>query len=295
MYTDQDSKIKQTKRNNDEIDLVELFKKFSTVFDRLGKFFFNIIILIKKQFIFLISCLALGALLGYGIHFLTKPYYTSSMTLVLSEIRNEFVQEQLNKLTEMIEDNNFDAISSSLKIDLKSAEKIKDMNVVNLDALRIEEDSILTGSPFRIELMLYDSQLFNEMEPALTNYLENNRYFTKQKRIRQRQVENLITKYKNEINSIDSLKTDVASPRGPVNGFVYGEALDPTNLYRESLNMYQQQVELEAELDQLDNIQVVTGFSPRSKPTGPNLPVYLVLGALTAFLIALIYASSNSK
>src|SRR5690606_15563127 len=102
----------------------------------------------------------------------------------------------------------------------------------NLDQDRIEEDSVLTGSPFRIELSLFDPQLFIGLEPALTEYLENNRYFARQKRIRQRQVESMITKLKGEINSIDSIKTNVSEPRGPVNGFIYGQPIDPTNLYR---------------------------------------------------------------
>jgi hypothetical protein len=159
-----------------------------------------------------------------------------------------------------------------------------------LDQSRISEDSVLTGSPFKIELQLYDKQLFSSMEPAITNYLESNRYFAKQKRIKQRQIEDLINKLKDEISSMDSVKANVISPRGPVNGFVYGEPLDPTNLYRESLSMYQQQVQLEAELDQLDNIQVVIGFSPQSHPIGPNLLKFLFIGGFIAFIIGSIIA-----
>ncbi|WP_237586843.1 YveK family protein [Pontibacter russatus] len=231
-----------------------------------------------------------GAILGYGLFSITKPYYNSSMTLILAEIRNEFIEDQLNKLSVLINEQNFGAISERLDISVEAAGEIKGMSFYNLDQDRIAEDSVLTGSPFRIELMLYNNQLFDTMEPALTNYLENNRYFSKQKRIRQQQMQSMISKYKQDIESLDSVKTTVASPQGPVNGFVYGQPIDPSNLYRESINMYQEQIELEAELEQLDNVEVVNGFVTRLRPSGPNLIKYVLVGASIGFLVGLLVA-----
>ncbi|WP_439882435.1 Wzz/FepE/Etk N-terminal domain-containing protein [Pontibacter sp. MBLB2868] len=276
-----------------EINLLTIYYKVVDLLKSIKNWFLMLysIVLKRIKLIMLFTLLGLG--LGWIAFYVTKPYYTSSMTLVLADIRNEFVDDQLRKLAYMIKDDNYPAISRNLDISEEAARKIKGMKFSNLDADRIEEDSILTGSPFRIELQLYENGLFNSMEPALSNYLENNRYFSKQKRIKQRQVESVIIKLKKEIKSIDSLKTTVANPRGPVNGFVYGEALDPTSLYRESVGMFKEQAELEAKLDQLDNIQVVTGFSPRSKPTGPKLLIYLFLSGTIFFLFGLVFAVSK--
>ncbi len=277
---------------SDEIDLLSIFRFINRQISSVKNKIKNLIYAIISNLITVISLVFLGLGLGYLSYTTTKPYYSSSMTLVLSDIRNDFVEDQLDKLSVLIAEDNFEAVAERLDITPDAAREIKQMNFSNLDQDRVEEDSVLTGSPFRIELLLYDNKLFDSMEPALANFLENNRYFSKQKRIRQRQVESLISKYKNEIASIDSIKTGVASPRGPVNGFVYGEPVDPTNLYKESISMYQQQVQLEAELDQLDNIQVVTGFSPRSIPTGPNLLKFLAIGGFAAFLVGLVVAVS---
>ncbi|MBC5992104.1 chain length determinant protein [Pontibacter cellulosilyticus] len=280
---------------SDEIDLRVIFDKIGNGINRIKKGIVYTINLSLRRIKLISVFVIVGLALGFILFKATKPYYTSTMTLVLADIRNEFVDDQLSKLVEMIEDDNFEAISQKLDITQESAMQIKDMTFSNLDENRIEEDSILTGSPFRIELKLYDNALFNSMEPALSNYLENNRYFSKQKRIKQRQVESIILKLKDEIKSIDSLKTTVATPRGPVNGFVYGEALDPTTLYRESVGMFKEQAELEAELNQLDNIQVVTGFSPRLRPTGPSLLKFLVISSAAFFLLGLIYAFLQEK
>jgi hypothetical protein len=277
-------------RNNqsDEIDLVVVFRYIRSFFRGIAR---------RINFVFkavlsnlLIMALIISVFLGiaFFIYYTTKPYYTSSMTLVLANIRNEFIEDQLDKLSEMISDDNFEAVAERLDIPSDNARQIKEMKFTNLDQNRIEEDSVLTGSPFRIELSIYNPQLFEGLEPAITNYLENNKYFARQKRIKQRQVENMITKLKGEISSIDSMKTSVGEPRGPVNGFVYGQAIDPTVLYRESISLYKEQVNLEADLEKLSNVEIVNGFIPRLRPTGPSLRKFLSIGGLIGLLIGII-------
>ncbi|WP_299757610.1 chain length determinant protein [uncultured Pontibacter sp.] len=280
-------------KSNDEIDLRDMLRWVKSIVKKTANGYSTLVqVTIRKKGLIAAFVIA-GVILSLTAFYLTKPYYSSSMTLVLSEIRNDFVEDQLKKLASMVEDDNFEAVAESLDISVQSAEQIKKLDFWNLD--EVQEDSILTGSPFRVELFLYDNKLFSSMEPAITDYLENNRYFAKQKRIKQKQMESMVGKLRSEILSIDSMKTSSISPRGPVNGFVYGEPLDPTTLFRESITMYQQQIKLEAELEQLDNIEVVTGFSPQSRPAAPSMVKYLAIGTIAAFLIGLIVAFNVEK
>lgn len=289
MTTDYKKENKRS-REEDEVDLTIFIKKIEAGYQNFVLSIRKGLKFIARNAMLLIISIVIGALVGYFLQSNSKPYYVSSMTLVLSDIRNEFVENQLNSLSEMIEEENYAGIANELDISTEAAAQIRSMNFVNLDQNRIDEDSILTGSPFNIELSLYDNRLFQSMEPALANFLENNRYFAKLKRIRQRKIESMIGKLKEQIASLDSIKSTSANPRGPVNGFVYGEALDPTNLYREGIAMYENQIELEAILERMDNIQVVNGFSPRNKPSGPKLILYLAAGAGISFLLGLILA-----
>ena len=290
MYNLQEQEPRRTDRANDEIDLRTVFNKLGSFASGIRNYFVYLLHVIKARFLLLLLCTLIGAGIGYLLYYTTKPYYNSSMTLVLAQIRNEFVEDQLAKLTIMIDDDNFETIADRLDISQEQAKSIKGMTFYNLDQERIAEDSILTGSPFKVELSLYNSASFPVMEVALVDYLQSNRFFAKQRRIRQTQIQNMIGKLKSEVNSIDSIKTNVTDPRGPVNGFVYGEPIDPVNLYRESVSLYQQQIDLEAELEQLNTIEVVTGFSPRNRATGPRLKRYLAISGLVAFLIGLVMA-----
>ncbi|OKL39630.1 YveK family protein [Pontibacter flavimaris] len=273
--------------SQDEVDIYFIYTKVGDLLSGMGRSisgFFRV--LLRYKWVLLIFTL-MGSGIGYLTYKSTKPYYTSSMTLVLAEIRNQFVENQLQRLSIMIQEDNYEAVAQDLDMSVEAAKQIKEMNFSNLDQELIAEDSVLTGSPFEIELSVYNSEYFNSLEPALANYLESNRYFSKQKLIRQREMESMISKLKEDITAMDSVKKAVVSPRGPVNGFVYGQPLDPADLFRESINMYQQQVELEGDLDQLDNIQIVNGFAPRLRPTGPNLLKYLVIGGAIAFFISI--------
>lgn len=279
----------------EEIDLMVIIKYLGELSRKVQYGISSFIRIIIKRFLLIALLVALGLGLAFALYSKAKPYYTSSMTLVLAEIRNQFVENQLRRLSVMVGEGNYAAIAEDLDINLEAAKQIKEMNFYNLDQNRIAEDSVLTGSPFEIELSLYGNALFPTMEVALTNYLENNRYFSKQKLIKQREVESMISRLKGEIAALDSVKTSAVTPRGPVNGFVYGAPLDPANLFRESITMYQKQVELEASLEQLDNIQIVNGFAPRLKPTGPKLSLYLLIGGAIAFIIGTIVAVNLEK
>ncbi|SFF94221.1 YveK family protein [Pontibacter chinhatensis] len=286
---------KPMRNSPDEIDLMVVFRYLGELIGKVQRGVNSVFRIIYKRFLLIFSLIAIGLGLAFALFSLAKPYYTSSMTLVLAEIRNQFVDNQLQRLSVMVGEGNYEAVAEDLDINIDAARQIKEMSFSNLDENRIAEDSVLTGSPFEIELSLYNNVLFPTMEVALANYLENNRYFSKQKSIKQREVESMINRLKGEIAALDSVKTSAATPRGPVNGFVYGEPLDPANLFKESITMYQKQVELEASLEQLDNIQIVNGFAPRLKPTGPKLSLYLLIGGGIAFIIGTIVAVNLEK
>lgn len=275
---------------NDEIDLRLVFDRIGNAFLRMGNGLKYLLSIVIKRFILILIFIIAGLGLAYVLFANARPYYKSSMTLVLSKIRNDFVETRLQSLSDMINEANYAGISQELEINPEAAKAIKELKFSNLDEAMIGEDSVLTGSPFKVELSLYQNSLFAAMEPAIVDYLENNSYFLRQKKIREQELRSMIQKLNQEISSIDSLKRTVGNPRGPVNGFVYGEPIDPTNLYKESISMYEQKVELEAKLNSLDNIQLMSSFTPRSIPTGPNLLLHLLVGGIIAFIVGLITA-----
>ncbi len=280
----------QGNQYDDEIDLRLVINKIGNGFSKLFRKVGYVVKVARDNMLLVFLFLALGLGAGYGLYHTTKPFYTSSMTLMLANIRNEFIEDEFNKLSDMIVERNSEAIARRLNISPAAARQIMEMNFHDIELDRIQQDSVMTTFPFRIELALYDRQLFDTMEVALVRYLGNNKFFANQKKIKQQEVENMISKLKREVASIDSMKTSVSEPRGPVNGFVYGQPIDPTNLYKESISMYKELVRLEADRERMSSVQVVSGFVPRLRPTGPSLKKYMGIGGLIGLIVGITVA-----
>ena len=82
------------------------------------------------------------------------------------------------------------------------------------------------------------------------------------------------------------------TPRGSASGFVFGQPLDPINVYKEQIKLFKDELELNSDLLLIDNIQVVQDFFPRPKPDSPKLEKNIYMGGVVAFLIGLTMAFS---
>ncbi|MFB9862596.1 hypothetical protein [Rufibacter immobilis] len=237
--------------------------------------------------------LLIALLMGTSYYLFTRerPYYTSSATLLPGNIRNEYFKAEINRLADLVRDGNHAVLNAELKLGVEQSAQIKSLTFLNLEEEKIEEDSVLEGAPFQVKAEVYDNTLFIPLQKALQSYLGQNVYFAKRTQARKEQLEQQITKLKQDIATIDSLVRASGTTRGPVNGFVYGEPLDPSGLYRQSTLMLEDMSKLEAELKELETVQVVVGFAPMIHPTAPILKKYLLvggtIGGLVAFLVAL--------
>ncbi|WP_460892506.1 hypothetical protein [Rufibacter soli] len=277
-------------KSTDEIDLREVWRKLKALFSGLWAFIAGVFRLILRKWAYFLTVTALGAALAYGIYLNIRPYYAYSMTVLVSEFRNDLVRDLVGNLSQMASEKNHQELAKKLRIRVEDAEKMKSVQYRSLDQGKIKEDSILVAAPFAIDVELYSNSIQDTIETGIIHYLETNPYFSKQRQVKKEHLESLVAKLKKDIASIDSIKEASVTPKGPVNGFVYGEALDPAELYKESVVMYERQTHLEATLKRMEVFDLVAGFAPKLAPTGPNLKKYLLVGALTSFLLGLLFA-----
>ncbi|WP_207431159.1 chain length determinant protein [Sabulibacter ruber] len=273
-------------RTTDEIDLRVVFRKLVSFGKKIQLKFIRTFFLLLRRWPVVLGVTLLGIGLGYLMFETTRPFYRSSLTLAPAEIRNTFFEGQVTRLSNLVMDGNREMVAADLKISPENAGKIKSIKYANIDETLIAEDSLLVGAPFRIDVELYDSKFFAPFQAALIEYFERNTFFTRNTQARREQLQSLIDKLKLDIASIDSIKRSAVALRGPANGFVYGEPLDPTNLYRQSAELFEKQAHLEAQLRRLETVQVVVGFAPLLHPTGPKVKVYLLVGAILGFFLS---------
>ena len=281
---------------SEEIDLILIFSKIKLAFVNFGNFFLNIFRIALKRWVLLLIISLLGAGIGIGLFFLAKPVYISSFTLSSNTLSNDFCADIIEDLELIIKDNTPEVLAKKLKIDTTIAKEINALEFQNYDEklkkLYKDKDTVVLGRPFKIIAYTYNNKIFSALQKALVDYLENNEYALKRKELKMNNILLMREKLKGEIHQLDSLKFVVAAnllPRGSTNGFVFGQPLDPINVYKEGINLFQDDLNLNSNLVLIDNIQVIKDFSPRAKQDSPKLVRNIVIYGFVLFVIGLIF------
>ena len=76
---------------------------------------------------------------------------------------------------------------------------------------------------------------------------------------------------------------------------MFGEPIDPVNIYKEGIAYFQKELDLNKESILIDNIQVISDFSARDKPDSPRLWKTTGAGGSAGLLLGLLIASSLER
>ncbi len=279
---------------NEEIDLI-------TIFNGISKFIFSGIqfckdllqILLTKWILFSFIIL-LGCGVGYSIYSISPPVYISSVSISSKILTNDYCASIIGKLSETVADGTPELIAKKLNIPIEAAEAIKKIEFSNysskLSKIYEDRDTIVLGIPFKIFVHAYNNTVFDTLELAIVNYLENNKYALDRKKINKENILLMREKLKSEMQQLDTLKKNISSnilPRGTGSGFVFGQPIDPINIYKASMEFYRTDLNLREDLELIDSIQVIESFSPRNKPDSPKLLKMLVFFSSLFFMTTL--------
>jgi hypothetical protein len=282
---------------NDEIDLREIYSAIKDFFIRLGHSIGGILRIAKKRLGLLLVFLVIGVGLGTGLFYLIQPTYTATLTLSSSILTNDYCADIIHELELIIEDDSPQLLAQKLKIDTSSAKAIKRIEFYNYDEKLKEKykdkDTVVLGRPFKIKVFSSSNVVFDTLQKALVNYLESNPYALKRKEIKIQENLLLRNKINSEIKQLDSLKNTVSAnllPRGNQSGFVFGQPIDPINIYREGILFFQKELDLTKEMVLIDNIQVISDFSARNKPDSPRIFKTTTAGGGAGLLFGLTLA-----
>jgi hypothetical protein len=142
-----------------------------------------------------------------------------------------------------------------------------------------------TGSAFRLNLIVKSKADITEVQKGLQYFLENNEFSLKRKEAKRKTLEALKNNFIIRGKSLDSLKGIVNSfliPRGVEQGSMLGEPVSPIQTY------YRQQLDIEAELALLNNIEIVQPFFRINNSNYPDFNELFFYSLFIAFLIAVI-------
>lgn len=258
---------------SDEIDLGELLLKLFKI--------------VNRNKLILIIFTALGMAGGLTRYYLKVPVYESSMMLrsdILTEAYSETLTDNLKRL---IEERNDALLSEKLSITAEEASHLVDIKVES-----VEEANTPVGAVkniiFLISVEITDNGILDNLQAGIVNFLENNEFVKKRIDLRRKRFEALVSQVNKEIKEIDSLKKRMNE------GIIYNQqgaslvVLDPSNIYEKALNLFKEELTYQENLELIDSIQLIEGFTAFNKPIAPRLSISGGSGLLVGLFLALI-------
>ncbi len=268
------------KTSSDEIDLMELFLKLVRT--------------AKKNFTLILSFFIAGTLLGsvYGM-FGTKVYESKMMVTsdILTDAYNDKLGENLNDL---LKENNLTLISEKLSL---SKEESENLVAIKIESAQKEKPSQKEDEKrwFLITAKVLNQEVLNKLETGIANYLENNEFV--KVRIEQKKNFNreLIKKIEKEILTLENFKNKIYEGNFFENN--KGNVMfDPTVVNVRIIELNKEKLKYQNDLEIINSIQIVQGFTKFNKPVSPNKAISLAAGAtLGLFFVGMLIAFKSIR
>lgn len=309
---------------NEEIDLLDLFKRTGRMLNRwtkaLGRAFLIITVFLFKRWLPLGISIVLGVGVSYLIKTTSDSFYTSDLVLRNNLVSNSDMISFLNRLHIYCKENNSQVIAQELSINPEQVRNILDISAFWVIDQR--NDGIPDYVDYKNNHNVYDTlnvrmqdrldirvkikvpQELSLIRDGILNFIAGDSLFQQRNRVRVRQNSELLARLDYDILQLDSLQKikyfQETKSRMPQNGqqMVFLQEQKTQLIYTETHALYTQKQMLESERDLYKGI--VTVLSDFSLPAiRDNGGMYYAIRIIPLFffltLLILLILSNRTK
>ena len=268
---------------NDELNLKDLFTR--------------LILFISRNFKLIFGIIFIGVISVILYQKFKTPYYETKaicMSGISEYERVEYEEDWLqrtaidlvNHLEINVENRDYEALSRSLGIDIKTASNIKKIEAEQLYQKDMHEE-FFTLNKFNILLKVYDKNIIADVQEGLIYYFNNNNYvnelYQRFKKSKQRVIEDV----NNEMKLLQEIRL-----KGIVDNTNFSSSLKVVNGYEKStinnqitiLSEYREKIRTQKEI--LKPLSFVQEFARVSKKEDDIL-IWSLIGGVISFLLAM--------
>ena len=268
---------------NDELNLKDLFTR--------------LILFISRNFKLIFGIIFIGVISVIFYQKFKTPYYETKaicMSGISEYERVEYEEDWLqrtaidlvNHLEINVENRDYEALSQSLGIDIKTASNIKKIEAEQLYQKDMHEE-FFTLNKFNILLKVYDKNIIADVQEGLIYYFNNNNYvnelYQRFKKSKQRVIEDI----NNEMKLLKEIRL-----KGIVDNTNFSSSLKVVNGYEKStinnqitiLSEYREKIRTQKEI--LKPLSFVQEFARVSKKEDDIL-IWSLIGGVISFLLAM--------
>lgn len=212
--------------HDDEIDLLDLFRRFGKsiikLFAAIGNFILVCIFFLLKNAVPLLLSIFIGVVLSFLIRWTTKPIYSSEITFRTNTVSNSEMIPYINKLNLLLKEKNYSVLSSSLSLPEQTVSKIKDIEAFwivdrNNDSIPDFVDyknkhnvydtiDVRMKDQFVVRAQVYDPKELPLIRDGILFYSKSNPYFQLENNLRLKQTDEMLVRLNYDIKQLDSLQ-----------------------------------------------------------------------------------------
>src|SRR5664279_2721968 len=289
---------------NDEIDLLDLFKRMGRSLTRwgnaLGRAFLVSLVFLLKRWLPLGLSIAAGIGISYILKTISPSFYTSDLifrnNLILMDKKTlrdnsgttSEIISKINKLHTFCIENNSAALSQALSMNPEAVKNISDISAywiidqsrdgipdyVDYKGSHNAYDTINIRMQDRLDIRvkINSPQELNLVRDGIIRFIENDSLYQQRNRVRLRQNHDLLTRLNYDIIQLDSLQKvkyfEETRNIKPSSGgqIVFMQEQKTQMVYNDIYKLYEQKQQLESERDLYKGVlTVLSDFSSPSR------------------------------
>jgi hypothetical protein len=304
---------------NDEIDLLDLFKRmgrsFGRMFRAIGRGTLISIVFLFRNWLPLLLSLALGSGASYLAKISSSSFFTSDMVLRNNAVPTADMISYLNRLHNFCKEDNKAALADALGLSSESTENIIDINSYwiidrNRDGIPDYIDyrnkhnvydtiNIMMLDRLNLRVRIRSPQELITIKNGILTFINSDSLFQQNNRLRIKQNDELLTRLEYDILQLDSLQKvkyfEETRNRQPQSGgqMIFLQEQKTQLVYTDIYLLYDRKQALEKERDIYPEIvTVLSDFSiPAERENGviyyekKYIPAFLILTLLILIVI----------
>jgi uncharacterized protein involved in exopolysaccharide biosynthesis len=238
----------------------------------------------RKYFNFILVLTIIGLVIALFVY-LTLPKTFESKLIVMSDILTESYSKEITEsLNNLIKEGNSKTLATKLDLSESESELI---NKINVESVKKDNQDKEIGEIFIVTADIRDKNILPKLQTGIIQFLRNNEFVRVRVDQKKKYFVSMIDKIESEIKSLDSLKKKLFIGQPIYSKTSEMMLVDPTNIYSKIVELTKQQWEYKNDLELVDSIQLIEGFTSFEKPASPKLSVLLAIGFFGGFFMAI--------
>ncbi len=234
----------------------------------------EIILIVKKRYKIIITIIIIGFITTFISNEFSRPFYQKTINIKPSLISAGQSVIILQDIITLMGDNNFDAVSSLMDLDIETLKKIKSLE---FSILKDEtQDNI-----FEIKVTVYDSDIIVPVLHGIISFLKNNAFFQHEVILKKEKLTNLLEKIRIESQKLENtnkqLNLYLENP-----GKFNMAFISPYDIHLTLVNLKRQELIILTDIKQLNEFSILNEPINPTFPSGPNKTKRLLLGCFIA-------------